>query len=75
MTNTATARPDVYSRITDKIITDLEQGVRPWLGPAGAPPGRVRDRGFPLGHGHARVRRAVLTRKKDVRLLRGRAGG
>jgi antirestriction protein ArdC len=32
MTNTATARPDVYSRITDKIITDLEQGVRPWLG-------------------------------------------
>jgi antirestriction protein ArdC len=33
MTNTATARPDVYSRITDKIITDLEQGVRPWLRP------------------------------------------
>jgi antirestriction protein ArdC len=33
MTNTATARPDVYSRITDKIIADLEQGVRPWLRP------------------------------------------
>lgn len=33
MTNTTTARPDVYSRITDKIITDLEQGVRPWLRP------------------------------------------
>jgi antirestriction protein ArdC len=32
-TNTATARPDVYSRITDKIIADLEQGVRPWLKP------------------------------------------
>jgi antirestriction protein ArdC len=24
---------DVYSRITDKIIADLEQGVRPWLKP------------------------------------------
>jgi antirestriction protein ArdC len=24
---------DVYSRITDKIITDLEQGVRPWHRP------------------------------------------
>lgn len=26
-------RPDVYSRITNKIIADLEQGVRPWLKP------------------------------------------
>lgn len=33
MTNTATTRPDVYSRITDKIIADLEQGVRTWLRP------------------------------------------
>jgi hypothetical protein len=24
---------DVYRRITDKIITDLEQGVRPWHRP------------------------------------------
>lgn len=32
-TNTTTNRPDVYSRITDKIIADLEQGVRPWLKP------------------------------------------
>jgi len=24
---------DVYSRITGKIITDLEQGVRPWMKP------------------------------------------
>jgi antirestriction protein ArdC len=23
---------DVYSRITDRIIADLEQGVRPWRG-------------------------------------------
>lgn len=33
MTNTTQNRPDVYSRITDKIIADLEQGVRPWLKP------------------------------------------
>jgi antirestriction protein ArdC len=34
MSNTTkTVRPDVYSRITDKIIADLEQGVRPWLKP------------------------------------------
>ena len=30
---TNSSRPDVYSRITDKIIADLEQGVRPWLKP------------------------------------------
>jgi antirestriction protein ArdC len=24
---------DVYSRVTDKIIADLEQGVRPWMKP------------------------------------------
>ena len=24
---------DVYSRITDKIVAELEQGVRPWLKP------------------------------------------
>ena len=33
MSTTTTLRPDVYSRITDKIIADLEQGVRPWLRP------------------------------------------
>lgn len=34
MTNTATTRSaDIYSRVTDKIISDLEQGVRPWLRP------------------------------------------
>jgi antirestriction protein ArdC len=26
-------RPDVYSRIADKIIADLEKGVRPWMRP------------------------------------------
>ena len=33
MTTTSQNRPDVYSRITDKIVADLEQGVRPWFKP------------------------------------------
>ena len=33
MTNISQNRPDVYSRITDKIVADLEQGVRPWFKP------------------------------------------
>jgi antirestriction protein ArdC len=28
-----TTRTDIYTRVTDAIITDLEQGVRPWLRP------------------------------------------
>jgi len=28
-------RQDVYTRITDKIIADLEQGVRTWMKPWG----------------------------------------
>lgn len=28
-----TTRPDLYARITDKILIDLERGVRPWLEP------------------------------------------
>lgn len=32
MKETAT-RSDVYSRVTDKIVADLERGVRPWLKP------------------------------------------
>ncbi len=27
------AKPDVYSRITSRIVADLEKGVRPWLKP------------------------------------------
>jgi antirestriction protein ArdC len=30
---TNVSRPDVYCRITDKIVADLEQGVRPWMRP------------------------------------------
>jgi antirestriction protein ArdC len=32
-TRTKTERVDVYARVTEKIIADLEQGVRPWLKP------------------------------------------
>jgi antirestriction protein ArdC len=30
---TSPVRGDVYARVTAKIVTDLEQGVRPWLKP------------------------------------------
>lgn len=33
MPTTNSRKADVYSRITDRIIADLEQGVRPWLKP------------------------------------------
>lgn len=33
MSNNASNRQDVYTRITNKIIADLEQGVRPWMKP------------------------------------------
>jgi antirestriction protein ArdC len=33
MSKTDTPRADVYSRITDKILADLAQGVRPWMRP------------------------------------------
>jgi antirestriction protein ArdC len=32
MTQTS-SRSDIYTRITDKIVADLEQGTRPWLRP------------------------------------------
>lgn len=33
MTTSTTQRADVYTRVTDRIIAQLEQGVRPWLTP------------------------------------------
>jgi antirestriction protein ArdC len=33
MSNEHAERKDVYSRVTDRIIADLEQGVRPWMKP------------------------------------------
>ena len=42
-------RQDVYTRVTDKIIADLEQGVRTWMKPwnAGNTAGRITR---PLRH-------------------------
>ena len=43
-------RMDIYARITEKIVADLEKGVRPWMQPwdSGNAAGRVtrplRDR-------------------------------
>ena len=39
----APTRADIYSRVTAKIVTDLERGVRPWLKPwnAGHAAGRI----------------------------------
>ena len=48
-TSTATSRADLYSRVTERVIADLEKGVRPWLKPwsAGNTAGRV---GLPRRH-------------------------
>lgn len=46
---TETTKTDVYTRVTDRIIADLESGVRPWLKPwsAGHREGRITR---PLRH-------------------------
>ncbi|TIU16592.1 MAG: DUF1738 domain-containing protein, partial [Mesorhizobium sp.] len=43
------SRADLYARITEKIVADLEKGVRPWVKPwsAGHPSGSVNR---PLRH-------------------------
>ena len=42
-------KADVYTRVTDKIIADIEQGVRPWAKPwsGGNTEGRIA---LPLRH-------------------------
>jgi hypothetical protein len=40
-------RADVYQKITDQIVRDLEQGVRPWMKPWSA------------GHGEGRIMRPL----------------
>jgi len=48
-TPTSNSRADLYSRVTERVIADLEKGVRPWLKPwsAGNGAGRV---GLPRRH-------------------------
>lgn len=47
--STQTNRKDIYTRVTDRIISDLEQGVRTWMKPwsAGHTAGRITK---PLRH-------------------------
>jgi len=49
MTTSTTDRKDLYTRVTERIIADLEQGIRPWLKPwnAGNTKGRITR---PLRH-------------------------
>lgn len=46
---TKEARTDIYTTITDRIVADLEKGVRPWVQPwrSGSPNGRITR---PLRH-------------------------
>jgi len=48
-TSTATPRADLYTRVTARVIDDLEKGVRPWLKPwnGGHAAGRIT---LPLRH-------------------------
>jgi hypothetical protein len=78
MATTQTARPDVYSRITDKIIADLEQGVRPWLRPWNAEhtAGRItrplRHNGIPykgVRHRTGRIARFAAFKENAAMLL------
>ena len=47
-----TARTDIYTRVTDRIIADLEKGVRPWMKPWNAdhPAGRIQPPSAPQRH-------------------------
>ena len=72
--STNTTRTDVYSRVTDRIIADLEHGVRTWLKPwnAGNTEGRITR---PLRHTNkaemiATVRSHLHRRQKQPRVIR-----
>jgi len=42
MSTKISLKTDVYTRITERIIADLEEGVRPWLKPWTTGPTAVR---------------------------------
>ena len=48
-TSTATSRTDLYSRVTERVIADLEKGVRPWLKPWSAGNGALGGSGYRAG--------------------------
>jgi len=47
-TSTATPRADLYTRVTERVIADLEAGVRPWTKPWDA--ANTYDIGLPVRH-------------------------
>jgi antirestriction protein ArdC len=55
--------PDAYTRITNRIVADLEQGVRPWCKPWGSDQlgGASPDRGGPTVRNACKVRITLLT--------------
>lgn len=61
-------RADVYQKVTDRIVSELERGVRPWLKPwsSGNGEGRIlrplRANGHPLS-GHQYADACVIRRK------------
>ena len=73
MTKTLANRPDVYARVTDKIVADLDKGVRPWMRPWNADhaAGRItrplRHSGIPY-KGHQRHHALVGGRAEGLQL-------
>ena len=71
-----TTREDVYSRVTARIVADLEQGTRPWLKPwhASHAEGRIP---LPLRHNgtpYRGVNVLLLWARRWPRATRPRSG-
>ncbi|KWT91743.1 DNA primase TraC [Variovorax sp. WDL1] len=49
-TKTSCTKTDVYARVTDRIVSDLEKGVRPWMKPWSADHASDRLPSLPLRH-------------------------
>ena len=60
MSKSTNPRADVYTRVTDRIIADLDRGVRPWMKPWNAN-NAAEHITRPLRHNGARLRRAALS--------------
>jgi antirestriction protein ArdC len=77
--NAIATRADVYSRVTAKIIADLEQGVRPWLKPWNAEhaAGRISRPLCASGQAYMRAKRKFLlgTLSRPTRTSSGKGGG
>ena len=58
-------KADVYTRVTDKIVADLEKGIRTWLKPWNAEHAAGRP-----GLGRIRMNRGGLGRYHDISVPR-----